>query len=75
MLVLAWILLYFSIGIGLCTVWQVTVAQRPAKGDDACIVLTVVAWPMVMSCIGIYHAVRKLVEHFEDKYRNPDSGE
>jgi type IV secretory pathway TrbL component len=69
MLVIAWILLYFSIGIGLTTIWQVTTATR-VNQDESIIVLAVVFWPMVLTCVGIYHLVRYLTRYFEAKRSN-----
>ncbi len=70
MLVIAWILLYFSIGIGLTTLWQVTVAGPGAKNDEACVIFAVIVWPIFLTGVGMYHIVVYLTRYFEAKYRN-----
>ncbi len=74
MLVIAYTLLYFSIGVGFTTLWQVTVADLRNQ-DEVAIVAAVFMWPPVFIGVGTYHAVKYLTRYFRDKYRNPDSGE
>ena len=66
--VLAWVLLYFSVGIGCVTFQQVT-NGGPDSLDEVELVLGVVLWPGWILYIVVYYSVNKLTKLFRKFHR------